>query len=73
VRNFTERLLTAVHQFKDKKNFKQTLKIFNEFKNNDFDAITIMTGIKADRRGYRTIFSSLLKYIKNEKFNLNQN
>ena len=32
-----------------------------------------MTGIKADRRGYRTIFSSLLKYIKNEKFNLNQN
>lgn len=45
----------------------------NDFKNNDYDAMTVLTGVKADRKGFRTIFSSLLKYIKNEKCNLNQN
>jgi hypothetical protein len=69
----TELLLQAVHHFKDAGSFQKIEKTLNEFKNKDFDAITIITGIKSDRRGHITVFSSLLKYIKNKRFNLNQN
>lgn len=68
----TERLLIAVHQFKDSGDFREPLKIFNEFKNIDVDARSCLTGIKVERKGNRTIFSSLLKYIKNSKHNINQ-
>lgn len=44
----------------------------DEVKNLDLDAISHMTGFKGIRRGYRTIFASLLQYIQHEKFKLNQ-
>lgn len=63
--------MIAVHAFKDTGDTKETLKIFNEFKNIDADAISCLTGVKVERKGNRTIFSSLLKYVKNSKNTIN--